>query len=103
LFSGLQQIQKACEKGIKIAEQALSQKPGQSSMANREKTLAALDEINRSIGSSEVKEIAGFLLPTKTSAMENNTQPGNTETAFRSYLESSIQLYKVLADSANLI
>jgi hypothetical protein len=104
LFSGLQLIQSTCEKGIKIAEQALRSKPGKEGTGlDREKTLAALDEINRSITGSEVREIAEFLLPTEVSATDISTQPGNTETALRSYLESSIRLYQSLANSANFI
>jgi hypothetical protein len=102
LFSGLRLIQTACKEGIKIAEQILYQKGGQAA-TSREKTLAALDEINRSINDSEVKEIAGFLLPSEVlPATDGNAQPGNTEAAFRAYLESSIRLYRALADSADL-
>jgi hypothetical protein len=104
LFSGLQLIQKACKKGIKIAEQALQSKPGKAGTSiDREKTLAVLDEINRSISGSEVKEIAESLLPTEASATDISTQPGNTEAALRSYLESTIRLYQSLANSANFI
>jgi hypothetical protein len=104
LFSGLQLIQEACKKGIKIAEQALCSKPDQAGTdIDREKTLAALDEVNRSITGSEVREIAEFLLPTEASATDIRAQPGNTEATFRSYLESTIRLYQSLANSANFI
>jgi hypothetical protein len=100
LSSGLHLLQIFCEKGIKIAGQAIHQEQANND-ANREKTIAALDEINCSINGSEVKEIAGFLLPTEMSAMDSNIKPGNTEAAYLAYLEASIKLYQSLAESAN--
>jgi hypothetical protein len=108
LHSGLNQIKNACAQGAKTAEQALRRKP---SPAEREKTLAALDEINRFITGSEVKEIAGFLFPPEASASTDAAAPdetappagtANADAAFRRYLESSIRLYRSLAESASL-
>jgi hypothetical protein len=104
LVSGLEQIKNACKKGEKTAEQALRQDLTQK---NREKTLAALDEINRIIASSEVKEIAGFLftpegLESASSTPSGDAKQGSTDDAFRQYLESSLHLYRSLADSATL-
>jgi hypothetical protein len=96
LVSGLEQIKTACKKGEKIAEQALRQELNQK---NREKTLSSLDEINRFIASSEVKEIAGFLFPAETP----QTAPSeNAANIFHTHLEFSLNLYRSLADSATL-
>jgi hypothetical protein len=104
LVSGLNQIKSICKKGEKIAAQALRQDFNQK---NREKTLAALDEINRIIASSEVKEIAGFLftpegLETAPSTSSGDAKQGSSDDAFRTHLEFSLNLYRSLADSATL-
>jgi hypothetical protein len=102
LFSGLRQIQTACEKGRKTAEHALLR---EYLSAGREKTLAALDEVNRCITGSEVKEIAGFLFPPEVLAEIGKTGQSanaNTSDAFRAYLKSSIRLYRSLEESAKL-
>jgi hypothetical protein len=99
LASGLEQIKTACKKGEKIAVQALRH---DSNQKNREKTLAALDEINRFIASSEVKEIAGFLFPPETMETAQSTPTGSADNAFRTHLQFSLNLYRSLADSASL-
>jgi hypothetical protein len=99
LVSGLEQIKNACKKGEKIATQALRQDFNQK---NREKTLASLDEINRFIASSEVKEIAGFLFPQETMETAHPAPSENAANTFRQYLESTLHLYRSLADSASL-
>ena len=100
LFSGLRQIQTACEKGRKTAEQALLR---DTSPAGREKTLAALDEVNRCITGSEVKEIAGFLFPPEILAEMGKTgQSADASDAFHAYLKSSIRLYRSLEESSKL-
>jgi hypothetical protein len=104
LVSGLEQIKTACKKGEKIAVQALRQDFNQK---NREKTLASLDEINRFIAASEVKEIAGFLFPAETvetphPAPSGVAKQGSNDNTFRQYLEYSLNLYRSLADSATL-
>jgi hypothetical protein len=101
LFSGLGQIQSACEKGIKTAEQALKQS---HSLSNKEKTCTTLDEINRFITGSEVKEIAGFLFPYETLAeMDQKVQSKDENAVFHIYLESSIRLYRALAEAAEIV
>jgi hypothetical protein len=92
LRSGLEKIKAACKKGENIAARALRQDPGHG----RDKTLAALDEINRFITGSEVKEIAGFLFPTDA---VGETE-GQTGDSFRNYLMSSVRLYRSLAEAA---
>jgi hypothetical protein len=93
LRSSLEQIKTACEKGERIAKQALRQNPNSG---EQEKILASLDAINRLISSSEVKEIAGFLFPQQ--ALEE-TAPGGHKDAFRGYMESSAALYRSLMES----
>jgi len=102
LFSGLGQIRTACKKGRKTAEQALLR---EHLSAGREKTLAALDEVNRIITGSEVKEIAGFLFPPEILAEMGKTgqsSSANADDAFHAYLKSSIRLYRSLEESAEL-
>ncbi|MDR2717994.1 MAG: DUF115 domain-containing protein, partial [Treponema sp.] len=102
LSSGLRQIQNACVKGRKTAEQALQRDTGP---AGREKTLAALDEVNRCITGSEVKEIAGFLFPPEILAEMGKTgqsADADESGAFHAYLKSSIRLYRSLEESAEL-
>jgi hypothetical protein len=108
VVSGLEQIQNACARGIAIAEQALGENSGSADCGPvaREKTTAELDAINRLITSSEVKEIASFLLPPETLAamgkLAKPEQSKNEKTTFHSYLESSIRLYRSLAEAAVL-
>jgi hypothetical protein len=90
LRTSLEQIKACCEKGEKTAKQALRQKPGPN---EQEKILASLDSINRLIGSSEAKEIAGFLFPQQ--AIESDEKD-----AFLGYMESSVALYRSLAEAA---
>jgi hypothetical protein len=91
LRSGLEKIKAACKKGETIAAKALRHDPG----PGRDKTLAALDEINRFITGSEVKEIAGFLFPADV-----DETGGQTGDSFRNYLTSSVRLYRSLAEAA---
>ncbi len=72
----LEKIKAACEKGERIAKQALREK---LDSGKQEKILADLDTINRLISSSEVKEIAGFLFPQQAITSDEKD-------AFRSYL-----------------
>jgi hypothetical protein len=99
LHSGLNQIKDACARGVKTAEHALRRKLGPP---EREKTLAALGEINRFIFDSEVKEIAGFMYPTAPLIPDKPPPTDNEDAAFRRYLESSILLYRSLAESSTL-
>ena len=99
LNSGLRQIREMCEKGIQIAEKALRHDP---EPAGREKTLAEFDKINRCITGSEVKEIAGFLFPPDALAKNANAGSQDKTAAFRGYMESSLCLYRSLAESAHM-
>jgi hypothetical protein len=93
LRTSLEKITAACEKGEKIAKQALRQNPG---AGEQEKIIADLDLINRQISSSEVKEIAGFLFPQE--AIESDEKD-----AFRGYLESLVHLYRSLSEAARTV
>ena len=98
LRSGLEKISTRCREGERVASDALREGSGP---AEREKPLAALDEINRAIAESEVREIAGFLLPEET-PVETAPPPGGSDDAFRSYLESSLRLYRTLAEASGI-
>jgi len=97
LRSSLEKIKTACEKGEKIAKQALRQTPAPS---EQQKILASLDSINRLISSSEVKEIAGFLYPRQEEPGPGG--PPGEKDAFRGFLESSVKLYSSLAQAAEV-
>jgi hypothetical protein len=97
LRTSLEKIKTACEKGERIAKQALREKPGAN---KQEKILADLDSINRLISSSEVKEIAGFLFPQQ--AIEETASGGHKD-AFRDYMESSAALYRSLMEAAQTV
>ena len=96
LLRGLEEIKSAAERGAKIAEQALKQNPGAK---EQNKILALLDEITKNITGSEVKEVAGFLFPpADTAELEHeNSDP------FRAYLESSVKLYRRMAEAAGYV
>jgi len=97
LRSSLEQIKTVCEKGERIASKALQQNPDPG---EQERILANLDTINRLISSSEVKEIAGFLFPPQT---QEETGPGARRDAFLGFMESSVKLYRSLAQAAKAV
>jgi hypothetical protein len=92
LLGGLRHIKTAAERGAETAEQALK-RPS----PDRKKVLAALDETIRIITGSEVKEVAGFLFPPPE---DGDEKTGGGEDSFRSYLLSSVRLYRALAEAA---
>jgi hypothetical protein len=112
LRSSLERIKKACEEGERIASgalharRALTQNPGPG---EQEKILAGLDAINSLIGSSEVKDIAGFLFPPQSpeaSPEAPHEAPPHAdgrggisekESSFTGYLAASAALYSSLA------
>ena len=93
LRGGLEKITAACRKGEAIAARAL-RNPG----AADKKTLAALDEINSFITGSEVKDISGFLFPAEAITATG----GGSDGGLCSYLESSVKLYRSLAEAAQI-
>ena len=90
LRCGLEQIVAVCKQGEKIAMR------GMRTGTKREKVLAELDAINRAIADSEVKEIAGFLLPPDVAEI------GGAGGDFQAYLQSSLRLYRSLAEAAGM-
>ena len=109
LRSGLENIRACYKKGERLATEALGDSYGGSvGLAERRETLAALGEINRAIAESDVREIAGFLLPTETLgeitalAGSGTTSRGGNDDAFRGYLRSSLRLYLALAEAAEI-
>jgi len=99
LRSSLAQIKTSCEKGERIASQALRKKAGPG---EQEKILASLDTITRQIISSEVKEIAGFLFPRYDSGETARKEPDVKE-AFIDHMESLVKLYRSLMEAAQTI
>ena len=105
LQSGLEKTAAACRAGESLAALALQTGAGP---AEREKTAAALGEINRAITESAVREIAGFLLPEET--LREMDAPGfaagfpaGNENAFRERLEFLLGLYRALLESSAAI
>ncbi|MCL2193034.1 MAG: DUF115 domain-containing protein [Treponema sp.] len=94
LRSGLEKIKACYREGERLAMEALHA----GNTVEQEKTLAALDEINRVIAESEVREIAGFLLPDEAIIIAQ----GGGEDAFRAYLESSLRFYRALAEASDI-
>jgi hypothetical protein len=93
LLEGLERVKAAAEQGARAAEQALGGPP-----PDQEKVLAALDKTLKIITESEVKEVAGFLFPPPDEGEKN---PRAGEDSFRSYLMSSVKLYRALAEAAD--
>jgi hypothetical protein len=94
LLEDLEHIKTTAEEGAKTAEQALKRMPPPP---ERGKLLAVLDETLNIISESAVKEVAGFLFPPPD---EGDKNPGGGEDSFRFYLESSVKLYRALAEAA---
>ena len=99
LLQGLEQIKSASEQGAKIAEQALVR---HIPVPERNKILAKLDEVTKTIANSEVKEVAGFLFNPEELAEMNRAaaQPGGKD-PFAAYLSASGRLYRSLAAAAD--
>jgi len=95
LRSGLGKITAVCEEGERVVAEALRGSMG------RGKALAALGEVNRAITGSEVKEIAGFLLPEEMLG-EMAAPAGEGDESFRRYLEASRRLYQALVEAAEI-
>jgi hypothetical protein len=102
LNSGLKNIKNASEEGAEIARAALSARraPGYSLNAQQQnKTLKKLDEITKRITESEVKEIAGFLMPHDENEAALETQDKNDP--FAVYLKSTLKFFHSLAQAAS--
>jgi hypothetical protein len=96
LLEGLGEIKKLAETGERRAARAFRELRGKKTAG--EKFLAELDEINRRISSSAVKDVAGFLFPLP-SELESSLKSPPSEPLTR-YLELSSKLYRSLAAAA---
>jgi hypothetical protein len=96
LLEGLEEIKSLAEEAERRAAAAYGDLPGKKKV--EEGVLEKLDEINRRISSSTVKDIAAFLFP-PPSELEARLESPPSEPLAR-YLELSINLYRVLAETA---
>jgi len=92
LSKGLKNIKNACEEGAEIARRALRY-PLNAQQQN--KVLKELDEVTKRITESDVKEIAGFLMPPDEKETQDNTDP------FTAYLKSTLKLFMSLEQAAS--
>jgi hypothetical protein len=107
LLAGLKTIRDTAAGGLRIAERALEEtgcgkNPGGAfdlpqSLAEQERVLKKLDEVNRNIVRSEVKDVAGFLFPP---SRELETGLPEENRPFRRHLEFSARLYRALKEAA---
>ena len=91
LKDGMKNIKTAAEEGAEIARRALRY-PLNPQQQN--KVLKELDEVTRRLTNSEVKEIAGFLLPPVID------DEGENKDQFISYLKTSQKLFTGILESA---
>jgi hypothetical protein len=96
LLEGLGEIKKLAETGEHTAARAFRELRGKKTAVD--KILAELDEINRRISSSTVKDVAGFLFPLP-SELESHVESPPSEPLVR-YLELSSKLYRSLVEAA---
>jgi len=89
LKRGLNSIIAASQEGVEITRRALRYP---LTAVQQNKVLKELDEIMRRVTDSEVKEIAGFLIPTIEDDSPVDDDP------FRAYLKSSLKLFSGIAD-----
>jgi hypothetical protein len=107
LLAGLETIRDTAGRGLRIAEEAAGNAghtpeiaPGSPpSPGEQEKILKQLDEINRDIVQSEVKDVAGFLFP-PSRELEPGLPAKSRDTPFRRHLEFSARLYGALREAA---
>jgi hypothetical protein len=102
LLGGLESIRTLAEAVADTAETALKEaetfKPGPGSL-KREGLLKRLDEANRAIENSEIKDVAGFLFPPVEHLEKQPAAPG--EDPLKEHLEFSARFYRVLAEAAD--
>jgi len=92
LNKGLKNIKNACEEGAEITRRALRYT---LNAQQQNKVLKELDEVTKRITESDVKEIAGFLMPPDEKETQGNTDP------FIAYLKSTSKLFISLAQAAS--
>jgi hypothetical protein len=91
LFDGLKKINTAAEEGVEITRRALRYPLNEK---QQNKVLKELDDITKIIMHSDVKEIAGFLIP----PAENNIN-NEEKDLFRAYLTSVLKLFSGITDA----
>jgi len=99
LLSGLEEIKKEAENAAKSAgEAAIRNKMGHLDDKEKKKALDSLDNVNKFIENSSVREIAGFLFP-ETEGWEEEIA-AKTRVPLEQHLEFSARFYKALAEAA---
>jgi hypothetical protein len=97
LKRGLASIKKTAEDGASIAMQVLNR---DLNAAQKDKVIKELDALTRRVTESEVKEVAGFLLPLVEDDREKSPDGGNDP--FKTYLNSTLKLFSGLAQAAEI-
>jgi len=97
LEQGLKSIRAAAEEGMEISRRALRYplNPPQ-----QEKTLKKLDDVMKRITDSEVKEIAGFLIPAAIEGENEDSSAENSPDPFQVYLKTSIKLFSAILEAS---
>jgi hypothetical protein len=100
LLQGLEQITVLAEEAVKITGAAYQKYRTGSLQSSREQEilLKKLDETNKRIAKSAVKDVAGFLFPSVTE-LEAMLESPQSE-SFMYYLEYSLKLYQSLSEAA---
>jgi hypothetical protein len=97
LLEGLERITAAAREAAVLAEQALETSGKETRTAeNMQQVLDKLDETNRFITTSEVKDVAGFLFPPIGELEKKLIEPD----PLGRHLELSAGLYRALAEAA---
>ena len=99
LYSGLKEIINMAEETSKFAQTwKIRFENRHFESGDEEKVLKKLDDTNKSITNSSVKDIVDFLLPDMTE-IENNLK-ANYQNLLQKHLDFSIYFYKALAEAA---
>ena len=97
LREGLAHIITVCEQGSNLAQKSLASAKPLKPRA-REALLGEINELNRAISQSTVKDTVSFLFPNPTEFEAMLTTPASQK--FERYLESSALFFKTLAKTA---
>jgi hypothetical protein len=106
LLEGLKSIRALAEEGAKAAEgagEALNARPGSITPEKQGRLLKKLDEVNRAIEGSEIKDVAGFLFPPVNEILSGGSgeDPGGDRgNPLKGHLEFSSRFYRALAEAA---
>ncbi|MDR2070697.1 MAG: DUF115 domain-containing protein [Treponema sp.] len=93
LLGGLERIQEAAREAAALAESARSRTGG-----DLRETFNKMDDVNRIITESEVKDVAGFLFPPMGELEKGLTVP--VSDPLGRHLELSAKLYRAVAEAA---